>query len=1307
MATIVLSAVGAAVGAGFGGTVLGLSGAVIGRAVGATLGRVIDQRVMGGGSSTVETGRIERFRVMGASEGAAVGQVFGRTRVAGQVIWATRFLETVTTTTSGGGGGKGGGSRQPTTTVQSYSYSVSLAVALCEGSILRVGRIWADGNEIARNRLNMRVYPGSEAQLPDPKIEAVEGAGLAPSYRGIAYVVIEDLQLADFGNRVPQFSFEVIRAAQGEVARASTDLTRAIRAVALMPGTGEYALATTPVHYSDGPGSNRTANMNFPSGQTDFATSLTHLREELPYVRSASLIVSWFGNDLRCGACQVKPKVENAAAEGTGMVWRAGGISRASAEQIARINGRPIYGGTPADGSVIEAIRALRAGGQAVMFYPFVLMEQLQGNVLRDPWSGEIGQPVLPWRGRITTSLAPGVVGTPDRTSLAAAEVAAFFGAALPGHFTRNGGSVNYMGPADWGYRRFILHYAHLCAAAGGVDSFCIGSEVRGLTQIRGAGDVFPAVAAFRQLAADVRGILGAGVKIGYAADWSEYFGYRDGSDNLYFHLDPLWADSNIDFVGIDNYMPVSDWRDGEVHADASWGSIYDLAYLKANVAGGEGFDWYYDSPEGTEAQLRLPIADGSYDEPWVYRYKDLRSWWSLPHHERIAGIRQAVATSWVPASKPIWFTELGCPAVDKGTNEPNKFIDPKSSESRLPKYSNGRRDDLIQMQYLRALSEFWSDPGNNPISAVYGGAMVDMAHAHVWAWDARPFPVFPNLMSAWSDGDNYARGHWLNGRATGQVLASVVADLCERSGVRSIDVSNLHGYVRGYGIADVDSARSALQPLMLAYGFDAVERDGLLQFRSRDARVTAAVDADRLAVSSEIDGTIETARAAEAEMLGRVRLGFIEAEGSFATRQAEAIFPDEASTSVSHSEMPLTLTQAEGRGIVERWLSEARIARDEVRLALPRSGLHLGAGDVIDVKGVRYRIDRIEQGDLQLLEGVRVEPASYQPGDATEERPAPNAFVPPVPVFPVFLDLPLLEGSEVPHAPHVAVSATPWPGAVAVWSSASDDGYELNRLLSTPSIVGMTESPLAAARPGLFDRGLPLRVKVYGGALSSAEQLAVLNGSNAVAIGDGSSDRWEVFQFSRAELVGSQTYELTGRLRGQAGSDGVMPPIWPEGSQIVFLDRGPEQIELPLSARGLARHYRVGVAQRGYDDPAIVLSIEAFAGIGLRPYRPVHLRAGRKDGGDLQLGWIRRTRIDGDGWQIGDVPLGEDRESYVLRVRVAGTVVREVAVVEPRWIYPAALQAIDGIGSGWRLEVAQVSDRFGPGPFALIDFAA
>jgi hypothetical protein len=161
-----------------------------------------------------------------------------------------------------------------------------------------------------------------------------------------------------------------------------------------------------------------------------------------------------------------------------------------------------------------------------------------------------------------------------------------------------------------------VLHYAHLCAAAGGVDAFLIGTEMPGLTTIRSERSTYPAVQAYRDLLADVRSILGSGTKIGYAADWSEYFGHQpgDGSGDVFFHLDPLWADPEIDFVGIDNYMPLSDWRDGFEHADAAegWPAIYDRAYLQANIAGGEGFDWFYASAADRSAQVRTPITDGA-----------------------------------------------------------------------------------------------------------------------------------------------------------------------------------------------------------------------------------------------------------------------------------------------------------------------------------------------------------------------------------------------------------------------------------------------------------------------------------------------------------------------------------------------------------------------------------------------------------------------------------------------------------------------------------------------------------------------
>ena len=1298
MATIVLSAAGAAIGASVGGGVLGLSSVVIGRAIGATLGRAIDQRLMGAGSQTVETGRVERFRLTGASEGTPVAQIYGRMRVGGQVIWATEFQENVSTS---GGGGKGAPSAP---TVKQYSYSVSLAVALCEGEISRVGRVWADGAEIDVSTLNMRLYSGTEDQLPDPKMEAVEGAGEVPAYRGIAYVVLEDVDLTPFGNRVPQFTFEVMRPDQA--VGQKSDLTHLVEAVAMIPGTGEYALATTAVYLEGDAGDVSASNVNSASGQPDFTTSLTAMSQELKSCRSTSLVVSWFGDDLRCGFCQLQPKVEQVVADASNMPWSVSGLSRSAANLVPRdIGDRSVYGGTPTDQSVVQAIEALHDAGQEVMFYPFILMDQLAGNGLIDPWTGEGEQPALPWRGRITTSLAPGVAETTDGTVAADAEVAVFFGTAQASDFTVSGSTVSYTGPAEFSYRRMILHYAHLCALAGGVEAFCIGSEMRSLTRIRGAAG-FPAVDALVQLAADVRGILGTQCKIGYAADWSEYFGYQaDG--NLYYNLDPLWADANIDFIGIDNYMPLSDWRDGDDHADAGYGSIYNLEYLKANIEGGEGYDWYYAFDEHDKAQIRTPIVDGTYGEDWVWRYKDIRGWWQNDHHERVGGVRNETPTVWQPRLKPIWFTEMGCAAIDKATNQPNKFLDAKSSESSLPKYSSGRRDDFIQLQYVRAMTEYWKDESHNPVSDIYGGPMIDMSRAHVWAWDGRPYPAFPAVTSVWSDGDNYARGHWLNGRSTSRSLADVITEICARSGVYEVDVKELWGVLRGYSVSDISGARSALQPLMLAYGFEAIEREGQLIFRSRDGKAKVALSEDQMAVSDELDGVLERTRAPEAEVAGRVKLTFVDADGDYAARAEEAMFPDEQSRLVSQSELPLALTRSEGRQVVERWLAESRVARDTARFSLPPSLFSYGAGDVITVTtedgALRYRVDHATFGDLQQIEAVRVEQEIYVPSDAVEEIIEAKPFAAPVPVYPLFLDLPLLTGDETPHAPHIAVTANPWPGSAAVYASASDSGYELNTLLPTWATIGVTQTALESAQPAVWDRGTSLRVKLTKGELTSVDLIDVLNGANVAAIGDGSSGNWEVFQFATADLVAPQTYDLSLRLRGQVGTDGLMAS-WPAGSRFVLLNSALRQIDIAQSARGLARHYRIGPSQRGYDDPSYQHLVEAFDGIGLRPYAPAHLKADLTLSGDTYLTWVRRTRIDGDSWQSVEVPLGEASELYVVRVVQGGALLRESFVAMSNWTYSASQKTSDGVTGAYEIHVAQMSESFGPGLFQRIE---
>jgi hypothetical protein len=651
------------------------------------------------------------------------------------------------------------------------------------------------------------------------------------------------------------------------------------------------------------------------------------------------------------------------------------------------------------------------------------------------------------------------------------------------------------------------------------------------------------------------------------------------------------------------------------------------------------------------------------------------------------------------PQFDAAWVDEVGCAAIDKGTNQPNKFLDPKSSESQVPKYSSGGRDDLMQMQYLRALSEFWNAPANNP-NGTYGGPMVATDRMFAWAWDARPYPYFPGNSEVWSDGDNYARGHWLNGRVSTRALSAVIKEICAESGVTDVDVTKVYGLVRGYALEGGEDARTALQPLLLAHGVDAIEKDGTLFFRQRDGRAEQTLEIDALA-EGDAGALVSRTRLPEAETSGRVRLGYIEADGDYEVRATEGIFPDEATTGVAQSELAMSLTTGEADNTVERWLAEARVARDTARFALPPSS-EVEAGDIVALEGDTYRVDRIEDAGVKQVDAVRVERGIYLPAVSQDVLIGSKPVAVALPVWAEVVDLPLLTGKEVPYAPMVVASGDPWPGEVAVYSALDDTNWRLETSLDRYGVIGQTLNDLPRAQAGVFDRGAPLSVQFVHGALSSIDEGALFAGDNAAIIGAPGGDDWEVFQFRDAALTASDTWSLSHRLRGQRGSEGVMPDTWPAGSTVIVLDEALSQIEISPELLGLPRKYRIGNARKSVDHASFVEIEKTTFGVGQRPYAPTHLRA-VSDSGDLALSWVRRTRTGGDTWGATEVPLGELNETYLVRASQGGVVLREETVSAPTWTYTTAQQTTDGVNAPFDVEVAQVSDLFGPGLFARI----
>lgn len=226
MATLVLQAAGAAVA--------GPIGAAVGAAVGFFIDRTVLFRPPG---SQREGPRLEDLKVQSSALGTPIPLVYGRTRIAGNVIWSTDIKETRTETEQKTGGK---GAKSSSTTVE-FSYSVSLAVALSARPIVGVGRIWADGKLLRDSTgqllspVTIRLYQGDELQETDPLIEAMIGSTDTPGFRGLAYVVLEDLELAEFANRVPNLSFEVI-------ADASIHLSGIVRDIAERGGADIAAI---------------------------------------------------------------------------------------------------------------------------------------------------------------------------------------------------------------------------------------------------------------------------------------------------------------------------------------------------------------------------------------------------------------------------------------------------------------------------------------------------------------------------------------------------------------------------------------------------------------------------------------------------------------------------------------------------------------------------------------------------------------------------------------------------------------------------------------------------------------------------------------------------------------------------------------------------------------------------------------------------------------------------------------------------------------------------------------------------------
>lgn len=206
MASLVLGVAGAGIGSMFGYASIGWS-----------IGSFIGGQLFGPDGQDIKGPRLSDKSVSTSAYGNMRPVIYGGYRVAGEIIWSTDLIEHAHKEEAGKGGGGGG-------SYTTYTYTVSFAMALCKGQIIGIRKMWfygklvyntaddatdAELHKSEKLAKKIKVYTGSTTQTADPTMEAEEGAGNVPGYRGTAYIVFEDLDVTKYG-AIPQITVEVI-----------------------------------------------------------------------------------------------------------------------------------------------------------------------------------------------------------------------------------------------------------------------------------------------------------------------------------------------------------------------------------------------------------------------------------------------------------------------------------------------------------------------------------------------------------------------------------------------------------------------------------------------------------------------------------------------------------------------------------------------------------------------------------------------------------------------------------------------------------------------------------------------------------------------------------------------------------------------------------------------------------------------------------------------------------------------------------------------------------------------------------------
>ena len=237
---------------------------------------------------------------------------------------------------------------------------------------------------------------------------------------------------------------------------------------------------------------------------------------------------------------------------------------------------------------------------------------------------------------------------------------------------------------------------------------------------------------------------------------------------------------------------------------------------------------------------------------------------------------------------------------------------------------------------------------------------------------------------------------------------------------------------------------------------------------------------------------------------------------------------------------------------------------------------------------------------------------------------------------------------------------------------------------LNTGNMLGLLQN---VAILGILGLGMAIIVIGRGIDISMVAVLAVPAGLILQMVQDGHS-------VSVAFAAALALALLFGLINGWLTAYAEVPSLFTTLASGLFL--------AGLGQVGLRNAWRVGPADRDYADAACVAFESNASAKALMPYAPARVRAARTAAG-VMFTILRRGRRDADGWQLVDIPLGEDSEAYDLELLRNGAVVRTLTTTSPTVLYPSAQEAVDfgGTQTGFDIRAFQKSAAAGRGfPF-------